>query len=98
MYVYQNNKLYLETNDGLVGVNFSSDKIVKLKDTKTSIGQNARFLTYSEVMAKFQITEDNPYVFPQPPKKKPVAKVEKEVENGNTVRGTKGTTTRNKRK
>ena len=54
MYVYQNDKLYVQLEDGLVGVEIHSNETVLLKDKKAKLGARFELLTQAEVDARFQ--------------------------------------------
>ena len=54
MYVYQNDKLYVQLEDGLVGVEIHSNETVLLKDKKAKLGARFELLTQTEVDARFQ--------------------------------------------
>ena len=54
MYVYQNDKLYVQLEDGLVGVEIHSNETVLLKDKRAKLGARFELLTQTEVDARFQ--------------------------------------------
>lgn len=82
-FVYQNGKLYLHKDSGLVGVEIYSDKVIKVKGTETKMDATARELTIYEIKCKFHLSQDNPYIFPVE------KKVDAEVKANGTVRDTK---------
>ena len=69
MYIYQNDKLYVEDGDMLVGVEIYPDCIKKVSGTDTKFADNFLCLTHSDVYNKFQI-EITPYIFPIDKKEK----------------------------
>lgn len=64
MYIYQNGKLYKQRGDSLVGVEIYFDKVLELDGTETSFEDNFQYCTPYEARCRFQITEENPYIFP----------------------------------
>lgn len=67
MYVCTNNKLYQEKGNVLIGVEIHSDKVIEINGTETSLnelGDDYIMLTKHEVVCKWHISEDNPYIFP----------------------------------
>lgn len=85
MFVYQDGKLYaLDKKNKLVGVAIYFDKVLKIKGTESELNIIHDILTASEVKKKFNITEDNPYIFPKV--------VKKEVVNNESTTNVKRTT------
>lgn len=85
MYIYQNDKLYVEDGNILVGVEIYPDCIKKISGTETKLADNFLCLTHSDVYNKFQI-EFTPYIFP----------IEKKEEQGVIEDGDKPTITKAK--
>lgn len=65
MYVYQDGKLYVLTNDKLVGVEIYSDKVVLVEGTETVLGKKFEILTSHEVNCRFGIYDGAEYIFPK---------------------------------
>lgn len=55
MYIYQNNKLYVQEGDTLVGVEIHPGKILRIDGETARLSKSARYLTLEEVIKKFQI-------------------------------------------
>lgn len=55
MYIYQNNKLYVQEGDTLVGVEIHPDKILRIDGETARLSNSAMYLTLEEVIKKFQI-------------------------------------------
>ena len=66
MYIYQNGKLYVEKNNKLIGIDVSIDSIVLVDCSETTKLESYSVLTFSEVIAKFNIKNGNSYIFPRP--------------------------------
>lgn len=73
MYIYQDGKVYVQEGNDIVGVEIHPDSLIKLEKTRKKLGDGFEILTPFEVYAKFQISTENPYLFP-------VEEVETEVE------------------
>lgn len=86
MFVYQNDRLYAQHGDKLVGVEIYSDQVIPVEGTETVLGKNFELLTLQEVRLKFNIIAGNEYIFP------------KEVIEGEPTSDTKGTVRKSKRK
>lgn len=71
MYIYQNNKLYVQEGDTLVGVEIHPYKILRIDGETARLSKSARYLTLEEVIKKFQINLGNTFGV--------VKKIEKEV-------------------
>ena len=66
MYVYQNGKLYKEIDGKLVGVEIYLDKGTVLLDGEVAEkSNNYELCTKQEVICRFHIDMDNPYIFPR---------------------------------
>lgn len=67
MYIYQEGKVYiLKDNKHLVGVEIYPDKgVIKIEGTETVLHTGYEVTTIPELMCRFQITVDNPYIFPR---------------------------------
>lgn len=76
MFVYQNNKLYVQKSDKLVGVDITPSNVTELKDETAELASKYLLLTAKEVRLKFAINEiDNgSYKFPRKKKRKKVKK------------------------
>ena len=61
MYIYQNNKLYVQEGDTLVGVEIYPDKILRIDGETARLSKSARYLTLEEVIKKFQINLGNTF-------------------------------------
>lgn len=61
MYVYQNDKLYVQHENDLFGVEIYPDEVIVLKDEKTVLGKEFELLTPVEVQARF----NEGYKFPK---------------------------------
>lgn len=65
MFIYQDGKLYIQKGKKIVGVEIYPDKFVIVKGTETVQRDDCRVLNAFEMKAKFNIREDNPYIFPK---------------------------------
>lgn len=65
MFVYQDGKLFIQKGKKIIGVEVYADKIKTITGTETDEKPNRIILTASEMKAKFNITEETPYIFPQ---------------------------------
>lgn len=61
MYIYQNDKLYVQQGDNLVGVEIHSNEVILLKTEKSKLEKQFELLTPVEVHARFQ----GEYKFPK---------------------------------
>lgn len=61
MFIYQNNKLYAENGDKLVGVDVYSDNVLTVENTEIDLKGQYEILYPFEVYARFEI----PYIFPR---------------------------------
>ena len=110
MFIRQDGKLYIENGDGkIVGVEIYSHDIIKVTGTETVIKPEHRKFSATDIWVKYNIREDNPYIFPiekvdiveevQEPKKKAgrPKKVE-EVINSEPIEPIKKSTRKSTRK
>ena len=63
MFILQDGKVYIQDKKGIIGVEIYTDKILPVKGSETKLGIHER-LTALEVRCRFNIREDNPYIFP----------------------------------
>jgi hypothetical protein len=76
MYVYQEGKLYRETENGIIGVSVYPDKIIEVEGTETEKIEGHEILTPYEMRCRFNVHIE-PYVFKVKVKKD---KKQKEIE------------------
>ena len=96
MYIYQDGKLYIRQGKKLVGVEIYPHSIKKVKGSETTEKIDRKILTFDETMAKFHISEETPYIFPQEKEEKPKEEpkeelVEKVVKKNATANSKKST-------
>lgn len=66
MYVYQDDKLYLQTVDKtIIGVEIHPNSVIQVEGTETEIKRGCELLTSNEVYARFGILHGNSYIFPK---------------------------------
>lgn len=86
MFILQDGKLHIQDKKGVVGVDVHFDNVLPVKGTECTLKKNHYKLTALEVKCRFNINEDNPYIYPKPKK---VEKVKKEVVKGATSKAKK---------
>lgn len=89
MYIYQDGKLYVRQGKKLIGVEIYPNSIKQVKGSETTEKSNRKVLTFDETMIKFQISDENPYIFPQERKEEPP--VEEVVKKNATTNPKKST-------
>lgn len=94
MFIRQDGKLYIEIGDGkIIGVNFYPDDVKKVEGTETTLKKKFEKFSATDIRIKYNIREDNPYIFPVEKKKK-----KEEVVEGDTTKSTKKSTRKSTRK
>lgn len=90
MFIYQDGKIYIQDKKDIVGVEIYSDKILPVKGSETKLGVHEKLTAY-EVKCRFNIREDNPYIFPFEKKEEKVEEdeVKKEVKSNESTSKTK---------
>ena len=65
MFILQNGKVYIQDKNKLVGVEIYTDNVIKVKGTETEFLDVYEIYDAVTIKKKFNIREDNPYIFPQ---------------------------------
>lgn len=84
MYIFQNGKVYSMVDNKLVGVDLYLDHATIIPDCTDKLGNKFQHCTKAELVAKLNITEETPYIFPR----------KKVVTEDESVRKTEGTAAR----
>lgn len=90
MFIRQDGKIFIQDGDKIVGVEIYPDKIVKLKDTKTNLLTEHEIFTANEIKRKYNISEDNPYIFPKEVVEKGVEAIEPTTETKKPAKKPRG--------
>jgi len=69
MFIYQDGKIYIQDDKGLVGVNIYSDKVLMIDTEKAKLKPTGVPYELWVLKLKFNITDDIAYIFPVTKKK-----------------------------
>lgn len=79
MFIRQDGKVFIQEGNKIVGVEIYTDNIVKVNGTETKLLDGYELYTATEIKKKYNIREDNPYIFTQEKKPTETKVVEQDV-------------------
>ena len=95
MFIRQDGKLYVKVSEKkIIGVEIYPDNVKRVEGTEVTLNKNHEEFSATDIWVKYNIREDNPYIFPV---EKKVEKKE-DVSEGGTTKSTKKSTRKSRSK